>query len=375
MQSKKEFLAGFESCFESLSDKRQESKVDYPLMEILFLTLVAVAGGADSWELIESFGEAHLEVLREYYPFEKGTPSDDTIRRFFEALDPEGLNTVLQKYFARGLNLTGKHVAIDGKTAKGSAREGTRALHMLNVYASESGLTLFSKKVNNKTNEIMAIPEAIDMLDLKGATVTIDAMGCQKDIAQKIVDKGGSYIFGLKENQACLYAQVETVFETNAVEFFAMKTATTSEKGHGRMEERRCRVIQDLTKIANAKYWPSMKCVIEMKRTVTIKDKTTDSVNYYISSAANSPEQIMKDIRAHWKIESMHWMLDVVCKEDASQMRKNNIPANMAVVRHFVLNILGIIKEKRQSRPLLSKMIGWSPQHLHKFIAKLISCS
>jgi predicted transposase YbfD/YdcC len=375
MQSIKEFISGFEGHFESLSDTRQESKIDYPLIEILFLAIVAVAGGADSWELIESFGESHLEVLREYYPFAKGSPSDDTIRRLFEALDPDGLNKALHQYFAQDLDLGGRHVAIDGKSAKGSARDGLRALHMLNVYASESGITLFSKEVGAKTNEITVIPEAIDLLDLQGSTVTIDAMGCQKDIAQKIIDKGGDYIFGLKENQATLCAQVETAFKTNAVQFFAMEAATTSESGHGRVEERRCRVIRDLSKISNAQHWPNMRCVVEMKREITVKGKVTESTNYYISSSDSGPEQMMKNIRSHWSIESMHWMLDVVCKEDASSMHKGNIPANMAVVRRFVLNILGAIKDKRQSRPLLSKMIGWSHQHLHKFIRKLITCS
>ena len=369
----KEFIAGFEECFNSLEDVRQEAKIDYPLIEVLFLSVVSVAGGADSWEMIEAFGKIHLSVLRQYYQFKKGSPSDDTIRRVFERLNPEKLNEVLRKYFTQDLDLTGNHVAIDGKSLKGSSYNGSRALHFLNVYASDSGLTLFGKELDAKTNEIRAIPEAIDALELKGATVTIDAMGCQKAIAQQIINKEADYIFGLKENHVTLYNEVETAFKTNATLFFAMDTATTNEKGHGRIEERRCRVIQDLSKIPNAAKWPGLRSVIEMKRIVSTKGKVTESTNYYISSSSVNAEQMMKLIRSHWKIESMHWMLDVVFKEDASSMRKGNIPANMAIVRRFVLNILGNMKGARQTRPVLIRMIGWSQDYLHKFIQKLIT--
>jgi predicted transposase YbfD/YdcC len=373
MQNMKEFIAGFEESFNSLEDARQQAKIDYPLIEVLFLSVVAVAGGAGNWEMIEAFGKIQLAVLRQYYPLKNGAPSDDTIRRVFEILDPERLNEALRKYFTQGLDLTGNHVAIDGKSLKGSSHNGSRALHFLNVYASGSGLTLFGKEVDSKTNEITAIPEAIDALDLKGATVTIDAMGCQKAIAQKIIDKEADYIFGLKENHVALYNEVETAFKTNAILFFAMDTATTNEKGHGRIEERRCRVIQDLSKISNAAKWPGLRSVIEMKRRVSIKDKVTESTNYYISSSSGSAEQMMKLIRSHWKIESMHWMLDVVFKEDASSIYKGNIPANMAIVRRFVLNILGNMKGPRQTRPVLIKMIGWSQDYLHSFIQRLMT--
>ena len=154
-----------------------------------------------------------------------------------------------------------------------------------------------------------------------------------------------------------------------------MDLASTSEKGHGRYEERTCRTIKDLSKIQNAKDLPGIKSLIEIKRVTTIKDKTTEAINYYISSASSDANQMMKDIRSHWKIESMHWMLDVVFKEDASSMYKGNIPANMAIVRRFILNILSDMKEKRESRLLLMKMIGWSPEYLHKFIQKLTFCS
>lgn len=375
MQTQKEFLQGFEECFDLVKDTRQASKIDYPLIEILFLSVVAIAGGAFSFGMIEGFGKAHLEILRSYYPFKNGAPSDDTIRRVFEAIDPENLNEVLQQYFTKDWQSDGKHVAIDGKSLKGSRRNGRRALHMLNVYASGSGLTLFGKTVDAKTNEITAIPEAIDTLDLKGSVVTIDAMGCQKNIAEKIIAKEADYILGLKKNQASLYNEVEQVFSSNVEVFFDMKKETTEDKGHGRICKRTCRVISNLDKLPNVKAWPGAQSVIEIQRETTEKEVTTLSTHYYISSSKNSPAIMMKNIRDHWKIESMHWMLDVVLKEDDSAMNKGNVPANMAIIRRFILNILTQMKGKRESRPMLMKMIGWSPNHLHKFINLLIDRS
>ena len=172
----KEFIKNFEDHFCDIEDHRQESKIDYPLIEMFFLGVMAVASRAESWEEIEAFGEAHIDTLREYLPFANGTPSDCTIRRFFTAFDPDKLNRVLLKIF--GQNLDDKHFAIDGKTLRGSKHHDQRALHFLNVYASESGITLYGKILDSKENEITAIPEALESLDIEGGVVTIDAMGC-----------------------------------------------------------------------------------------------------------------------------------------------------------------------------------------------------
>jgi predicted transposase YbfD/YdcC len=246
---------------------------------------------------------------------------------------------------------------------------------MLNVYASGSGLTLFGKIVDAKTNEITVIPEALDALDLKGSIVTIDAMVCQKNIAQKIINNEADYIFGLKKNQASLYNEVEQVFSSNAEVFFDMDKETTKDKGHGRICKRTCRIVSNLDKLPNVKAWPGSQSVVEMQRETTVKGVATLSTNYYISSSKNTSAIMMKNIRDHWKIESMHWMLDVVLKEDASAMNKGNVPANMAIIRRFILNILTGMKGKRESRPMLMKMIGWSPNYLCRFINLLINCS
>jgi len=373
MQSEKEFLRGFEECFSELDDTRQICKVFYPLLEVIFLSLMSIAGGAGDWREIEFFGKSHLNAFRQYYPFENGMPSDDTIRRVFEALDPKRLNEILMKYF--GVSLAKDQVIIDGKSLNGSAYNGIRALHFLNVYAAGSGITLYGKAIDKKDNEITAIPEAIEALDIKGATVTIDAMGCQKNIAKLIIEKEADYILGLKANHVTLYNEVKTAFETNAESFFSMDKAHTEEKGHGRIEERTCRVIKDFSKIPSHKAWPGIASVIEVKRVTTTKGKTSEATNYYISSLNAPADKMMQSIRDHWKIESMHWVLDVVFKEDASSMRKGNIPANMAIARRFVLNILNQIKEKRETRPMLMNMIGWSEDYFHKYGRKLMEGS
>lgn len=371
MQSEQEFVEGFQECFGSIQDERQESKVAYPLIEILFVVVVGVAMGSGNWSTIELIGKSKIDHLRKYYPFKNGSPSDDTIRRLIEKMCPKELNNSLGKFFGKDVDLDGQNVAIDGKTLKGSRREGKKAAHLLNVYASGSGITLFTKEVDSKTNEITAIPDAIDLLDLSGATVTIDAMGCQKNIANKIVEKGADYIFGLKGNQTALHSEVKDLFGTNAEKFFNMEIAETHDKGHGRIEKRTCRVVRDLSKVPSSKDWKNMKCAIEIISEIESKGKVTSSTNYYISSSLASSQEIMKSIRDHWKIESMHWSLDVVFKEDASGMYKGNIPANMGIVRRFVFNILDHLREKRETKPFLMQKIREYPEYLHKFIQKL----
>lgn len=375
MQSLKQFIAEFEECCSVIDDPRQPNKIDYPVVEILFLAIVAMAAGAMSWGMIEEFGKINIEILRQYYPFANGVPSDDTIRRMFEMLDPKHLNEFLMKYFVPKVEMEDEHLSIDGKSLKGSKRNRSKPLHFINVYATNSGITLFGQEVGEKTNEIKAIPEALDALDVSGTVVTIDAMGCQREIAKKITDKKAEYILGLKENQPTLYATVEKLFQSPQDKMLQIDIAVTEEKGHGRDEQRICRVIQDLSSIPQVHQWPAMKSIVEIKRTIASKGKITESTNYYISSCMDSANHMMKIIRAHWGIESMHWVLDVVFREDASSANKLNIPANLAIIRRFILNILHNMRSKRESKPSLIRKIGWSGEYLNKFIQKLIFCS
>lgn len=369
METEKEFLSEFEEHFEDIKDPRQQSKVSHSLLEILFLAITAVAGRASSWSSIEIFGNIQLDVLRKYYPFKHGVPSKHTIRRVFEVVDSCQLGAVLLKYFAQDLST--EHYVIDGKSLRGSRYEDSRALHFLNVYAVHSGLTICGKIIDKKQNEISAIPEVLDFLDLKGSIVTIDAMGCQKSIAKQIVDKKGDYVLGLKKNHISLQHEVQKAFSSEALEFFTMDEFETNEKGHGRIELRRCRVIRDMSKIAGSDKWPGISSVIELYRKTEEKEKSTESTNYYISSSRQSAYAMLKTIRSHWQIEVNHWMLDVIFDEDKSRIRKDNSPANIATVRRFVLNILNKMKGKNQTRPDLMKAISWSKEYLDKFINTL----
>jgi predicted transposase YbfD/YdcC len=217
-------------------------------------------------------------------------------------------------------------------------------MHFLNGYAAESGITLFGKAIDSKQNEITAIPEAIEYPDIKSGIVTIDAMGCQKSIATLIVDKEAYYILGLKKNPSSFYYEVERAFKTDAISLFSMDKAKMNETSHGRIEERRCHLINDLSKIRGHEEWSSIRAVIEVRKKVTEKYKVSESVNYYISSSSPRAEAMLKSIRSHLGIESMHRILDVVFGEDTSTVRKKVMCLLIwAITRRFVLNILNNI--------------------------------
>ena len=194
-------------------------------------------------------------------------------------------------------------------------------------------------------------------------------------ITKQIIEKEGDYVLSLKENHPTLYNQVVCAFAAEAPVFFDVETTETHDKGHGRIEVRKCRVMKNLSKIPESAQWVRMQSVIEVQRKVMEKNKETNMVSYYISSTQKTASEMLKTIRSHWAIESMHWVMDVVFREDAGRMRKDNAPANMAVVRRFVLNILNGMKEKRQTKPELMKAIGWSPEYLIGFIDKLLNYS
>jgi predicted transposase YbfD/YdcC len=370
MTTTNEFLEGFIDHFSSIKDHRQQSKVFYPVIEIIFTAVVAIAAKAETWEEIEAFAKTNLSVLREYFPFKKGIPSDDTIRRFFRHTDSSYLNVALGKYF--GKDTAGDHFAIDGKSLRGSKTQENRALHLLNIYAAESGITLYGKEVDAKQNEITAIPEALEAIDIRGGTVTIDAMGCQKLIAKLIVEKEADYILALKENHGYFYKEIVRKFAYIPEKLERVDIAETEEIGHGRIEKRRCRVLYNVEYLDNYKKWSGLKTIVEVYRHFTENGKTSEETKYYISSSSKKASELLNYIRNHWKVESMHWVMDVVFNEDASKIRLGNAPTNMAIIRRFVLNILNRIKEKRVTRPRLMKMIGWSPQYLKLFIDAIL---
>jgi len=344
---------GLKTCFEDLPDPRVVGRTTHRLEDILFVTLCGVLCGMDDWESIEQWGNHRVEWLRQFIEVEHGIPSHDTISRVFAALD----SAVFQQCFIRWMNslvpnLAGQTVAIDGKTARGShqRRCGKQAIHLVSAFVCGHGLTLGQVKTQEKSNEITAIPELVEALELKGSIVTVDAMGCQKEIAAAIVEKQADYVLGLKANQGTLYSQVKHLF--NATEWlnyqdFASRGHATQEKGHGRHEVRRC-VALTSTSIGESHIWAGMQSVVMVESMRNNADGCTSEKRFYISSLAADSEKLAKAIRGHWEIENrLHWCLDVCFDEDASRIRKDHAPENLNIIRKIAMNLLRLNPLKR----------------------------
>jgi predicted transposase YbfD/YdcC len=354
---------GFLDVFQGLNDPRSTRNRLYPMSEILLTTLCAAICGAEGWQDVEDFGKAKLDYLRQYLPFKNGIPSDDTYRRFFRALDPEQFQTLFRQWI-RNIQpqIEQGVIAIDGKSSRHTFDDDKKMLHMVSAYATEARLVLAQEKVTEKGNEITAIPTLLDWLDLEGNIVTIDAMGCQYEIADKIMDKQGNYIFSLKGNQGTLNDDVRTYLNDEVV-LKALRPHIHHDKGHGRIEMRTCWVSQDVSWLhGRHSHWQSIHSIIRIDSAREIKGNVTNETRYYVSSCCLEAEKILTAIRSHWAIENnLHWVLDMSFGEDSSRIRKNNAPQIMSIIRHVALNLLQLTKDqiKRQSIKRLRKMAGW----------------
>jgi len=343
----------FTDNFSTLSDYRRLSKgnIKYSLMEIIFLTISAMVSGATTYEEIATFGSYKLDWLRQYFPYKKGTPSHDTLGEFYSRINPKEFGKCLVSFTEALRHFNTNVVAIDGKTVKGYLAEDGYPLHILSAFCTANSLMLGQEIVRNgKENEIVAIPRLLDLICLDGATVTIDAMGCQKEIAAKIKSEGADYILQVKGNQKYLKENLEDTFS-------AIRPAsehTSSCVGHGRVETRKCSIIMDLEYVENAEEWLGLKSLIKIETTIfDKKHKTeTESVRYYISSCLTKAEDMSNNIRSHWLIESMHWSLDVVYKED-NQAKRNAIAIeNANLLSKLSIALLIDEKSKKKSKPL-----------------------
>jgi predicted transposase YbfD/YdcC len=373
---KKADLGNFLDNFCELSDPRSSRNRLYSMDEILLTTICACICGADGWQDIEDYGNAQIDFLRTLLPYKNGIPSDDTFRRFFRALDPSEFQKLFCEWMLRFQNQTGAVIAIDGKASRHSFDESQRMLHMVSAYATEARLVLAQEKVDEKSNEITAIPLLLNVLDLRGSTVTIDAAGCQYGIAKQIIEKEGNYILALKGNQSSLHQDVKDFFADQEV----CKSASCHEdfdKGHGRMETRKCRVITDVQWLKNRhSQWNCLNSIICVESTREIRGKTTKETRYYISSLQDNSRVALKKIRNHWAIEnSLHWVLDMSFGDDQSRIRKENAPQIMVICRHIALNLLQKYKQTmpRQSIRRLRKMAGWNHISLSQIISQNFS--
>ena len=331
--------------FRALPDPRVVGRTCYLLVDIIVMAICAVIGNCDDWPDIALFARQRESWFRRFLKLDNGVPSHDTFERVFAALDPRALERCCLAWLRDVANLVGVgQIAIDGKTLRGSASATLRPLHLVSAWATQAQLTLGHVAVDGKSNEITAIPKLLELLDLHGALVTIDAIGCQKAIAKKIVAGGGDYVLVVKGNQERLQADIQdTVAKALEGELPAgvVRQYTSKEEGHGRKEERSCVVIQHVAGIHGRQAWPGLTTVGMCCRERTVKGTTTTEVNYFIGSRRMGARRYAQALRSHWGIENnLHWQLDVSFREDASRIENRHGAANFALLRKMALNLL-----------------------------------
>lgn len=358
-------------AFSELTDPRSDHTKLYPLKTIVFLTISAVVAGAETWVDIELFGEERLEWIKKYVECPGNRiPSHDTIGDFFKRLDPDQFQDCFINWTSQVCGISsGELVSIDGKRVRGSydRADNKSAIHLVSAWASDNEIVLGQLKVDEKSNEITAIPKLLAVLAIKGAIVSIDAMGCQKEIAEQIIGAGADYILSVKGNQSALLEQVEAHFSFTE----PSSGDKTTEKGHGRIETRNCMVITNLDLLDEASKWKGIKAVVKVKsqRTDVLSEKSSEETRYYITSLEKPANELNALIRGHWGIENkLHWTLDVVFREDFSRVRKGDADQNFSIIRRIALNLIKLDDTPKVSQRLKRKKAGWSSLFLERLL-------
>lgn len=365
--------------FEDVPDFRcaNDNQV-HRLVDVLVSAICAVLGGANSWLAVARFVTAHEAWFRTFLELPGGTPSHDTYRRLFLLLDPKELTGRFSAWvqdISRRLNL--KHIAYDGKTLCGSGggQTGLTALHLVHAFAVDNGMCLGQRAVGAKSNEITAIPELLKLLHLKGALATIDAMGCQKEIARGIVEAGGDYVLAVKGNQEGLHDDVRRSLEAEAAaatQFDEASCGQTEEQNRGRMERRIGHVSTDLSKIRDRALWKGLKAIGVIYSEREVNGKQEVETRYYISSRVLSAHELLKAVRGHWNVENqLHWVLDVVFGEDGHQLRAGHGPENFSTLRKLAH---ALIKNSNPKHGIKGtrELAGWNPAILEKIIHQAV---
>jgi len=357
-------MDGFAACFAGLEDPRTGNAGRHDLLEILAIALCTVLCGGQTAVDMAEFGAAKEGFLRRFLKLEHGIPSHDTFSRVFRFLDPEHFRACFITFMARFAEAAQRVIAIDGKTLRHSfdTASATSPLHMVSAWGCEQRLVLGQLATDAKSNEITAVPKLLEMLMLKGTIVTVDAMNCQRDIAQRIIGKGGDYVFALKGNQGTLHDDVRRFLD--GPDTAGVEHHTTVDGDHGRIETRTAIVSTDIAWLQDIHHWPGLNAIGKVIRTRELNGKITTETAHYLVSTPLSAERFGEIARAHWGIEnSLHWVLDVVMNEDYARNRKDNGPKNLAVLRHMALNIVRKEKSKGSMR-LKFKRAGWNDDFL-----------
>lgn len=365
-------VGSIKKYFASLKDPRVRKRTRHRLIDIIAIALCGVIANCDGWTDIIDFANNRLAWFKRFLQLPNGIPSHDTFERVFANIDPAAFNRCCIAWLRDVSDLLGLgHLAIDGKTLCGSASATQRPLHLVSVWATEANLSLGEVAVEGKSNEIKAIPELLKLLDLQGALVTIDAIGCQKAIAQQIVDKSGNYLLAVKGNQEHLLEDIQaTVAKAvdGAFPKHQVATVTTTGTGHGRSERRTYTVITNLEAIRDRELWAKLTTVGMCLRERTIKGKTTAETLYFIGSGRLGARKVAKGLRGHWGIENnLHWHLDVHFGEDRSRLQERNAARNFASMRKVAL---GVLKRHpaEKSIPRKRKMAAQNPDFLAEIL-------
>jgi predicted transposase YbfD/YdcC len=371
------------ASFGELQDPRHPINQAHLFSDILVMSICAIVCGADDWEAVADYAKAKKEWLSTFLPLPGGIPAHDTFWRVFRHVDAEQFQRCFLKWIASVAELkSGQVIALDGKQVRRSHDKsaGHAPIHMLSAWATENQLVLGQLRVDEKTNEITALPELLQVLDVSGCIVTIDAMGCQTEIAQTIVDRGGDYLLELKENQRLLYADTEWLFSDLAsagVRITAPYVAREYNKDHGRIEIRQAWVVTDpkiLWALRGSEKWAKLAAIVKLEAERILPDKRERSTRYYLASFPIEARQAITMTRHHWHIENrLHWVLDIAFREDECRIRKDHGPHNFAILRHIALNLLK--QETTCKLGVKNKRLkaGWDHAYLLRVLQPLFS--